>query len=320
MLYYPNISGASPFVTSPAASTPPNQVTIRVPATTANLGPGFDCLGFALDIVDTVTMARSPRGDDLSRLAGEDRQQAELVLLAARRLLTEANSDIGGLTVTCRRQIPLGRGLGSSAAAIVAGVLGANELAGRPLDQEALGRLAAAIEGHPDNSSPCLFGGFQVCAMAGAQLWHIGLPIPPELTAALFIPDFPMPTHETRKLLPETLSRADVVFQTSRAALMVGALATGRFDCFDEATQDRLHQPARGTVFAGMWDLFAAAKGAGALCAYLSGGGPTVLALVDGPADAVVAAMEQKARGSGIGGHGAIAHPANAGAHVVACA
>lgn len=303
---------------SPSRPPHPTQVTVRVPATTANLGPGFDCLGFALDIVDTVTLGCSPRGDDLSGLEGDDRQQAELILLAARRLLAEAKIDIGGLTIACRRQIPLGRGLGSSAAAIVAGVLGANELAGRPFDKETLGVLAASIEGHPDNSSPCLFGGFQVCVMAESQLWHIGLPVPPELAAVLFIPDFPMPTHETRKLLPETSSRADVVFQTSRAALMVGAVAMGRLDCLDVATQDRLHQPARGTVFPGMWELFAAAKAAGSLCAYLSGGGPTVLALVNGSGDAALAAMEQKANALGIGGRGAIARPANAGAQVVA--
>lgn len=296
--------------------TLPRAVTVRVPATTANLGPGFDCLGFALDITDTVTLRRAPGG--AAALRDADRQQGELVLLAARRCFAAAGIAVPDLSVECLRAIPLGRGLGSSAAGIVAGVVAANELAGRPLDLEALGGLAAQIEGHPDNSSPCIFGGFQVALLEGDRLVHLAVPVPAGLAAVLFIPDFAMPTHETRKLIPEALSRADVVFQTSRAALMVGALAQGRLDLLDTATQDRLHQPARGSVFPGMWDLFAAAKEAGAACAYLSGGGPTVMALAGGANGEVVrAAMERTAVRLGIGGESRIARPSVSGATVI---
>lgn len=294
-----------------------NHVRIRVPATTANFGPGFDCMGMALDIFDTVTVRL---GQSDAVVSGPDELQAgyrELVALAARRLYEKAGKTAPELSVACEHCIPIGRGLGSSAAAIAAGVIGANELAGRPLDQEGLVRLAAAIEGHPDNSTPCLLGGFQLCVQDDDDLVHVAVPVPEGLKAVLFIPDFPMPTHETRKLLPEQLSRADVVFQTAHAALIVAALSGGHMEHLRVATQDRLHQPARGTVFPGIWKLFDAALGAGAVCAYLSGGGPTVLALCQDGEERVRAAMEQAARSAGIGGETRIARPSLQGAHVM---
>ena len=263
----------------PSLSTTLRKIEVRTPASTANLGPGFDCMGLALDIYDSVTLSLAEETGELAHQEGLDKQHTDLVLLAARRLYQEIGLTAPELAAVSQRAIPLGRGLGSSAAAIVAGLLGANALAGNPLTQEAVGELAAQIEGHPDNSSPCLYGGFQLCVTAEERLVHLAIPLPAGLNAVLFIPGFAMPTHETRRLLPTELSRGDVVFQTSRAALVIAALATGKVNYLRLATQDRLHQPARGKVFPGMWALFEAALDAGALCAYLSGGGPTVLAL-----------------------------------------
>lgn len=297
-----------------APSGNPHKVRIRVPATTANLGPGFDCLGMALDIFDVVTLTvganAEPEEEDLAR------QYADLVRLAAGRLYQTLELESPALVVATERSIPVGRGLGSSAAAIVAGLLGANRLAGSPMSQESLGELAAAIEGHPDNATPCLYGGFQVCVMEQERLVHLAVPLPAGLQAVLFIPEFPLPTHETRKLLPEELSRADVVFQTSRTALLVAALATDQLEQLHVATQDRLHQPARGTLFPGMWPLFEAAREAGALSAYLSGGGPTVVALTRDSVEHVREAMEQMALKLGIRGEGRIARPTEVGAAV----
>lgn len=302
-----------------------DSVTVRVPATTANLGPGFDCLGLALDIWDEVTLtqyvaqAPSPAG------SSEDHQYQELVRLAAERFYAETGTPQRQHQITCQRAIPLGRGLGSSAAAIIAGVLGANALAGTPLDPEAVGQLAANIEGHPDNSTPCLFGGFQVCVLAERallnqtehRLLHQAVPFPETLGCVLFVPDFALPTHETRKLLPTELSRADVVYQTSRAALLVAALATGNLAHLHEATQDRLHQPARGQVFTGMWALFEAAMSAGAVCVYLSGGGPTVLAVSTGDGTRLERVLGEAARNHGIAGRTLATSPTARGAHLV---
>lgn len=300
------------------------RVQVRVPATTANLGPGFDCMGMALDICDVVTLSPAYRtgrldrpGDPTAAEEGLNRGYAELVQMSAQRLFKEVGSPAPELSIACQHGFPIGRGLGSSAAAIVAGLLGANELAGGPLAQEALVELAAELEGHPDNSTPCLLGGFQLCVSNEGRLVHANVPFPEDLKAVLFIPDFSMPTHETRKLLPEQLSRADVVFQTGRAALLVAALACGRPELLRVATQDRLHQPARGTVFPGMWKLFDAALEAGALCAYLSGGGPTVLALAQSGEERMRAAMERTARSAAIGGETRIARPTLQGAQVV---
>ena len=270
----------------------------------------------ALDIWDEVTLSVASQPPRLA-LGPEERQYRDLVLLAATRCYDEIGVKSPELHVTSMRDIPLGRGLGSSAAAIVAACVAANSLAGAPLDLRALGDLCSKIEGHPDNSTPCLFGGFQVCALAAGQLLHQSVPIPEGLRCVLFIPDFPLPTHETRKLLPEHLSRSDVVFQTSRAALLVAAISAGALEHLREATQDRLHQPARGQVFTGMQVLFEAALEAGALCVYLSGGGPTVLALDRGDGRGIRGALEAAARAHHIGGETRVVLPSAEGAHVV---
>lgn len=294
-----------------------DSVTLRVPATSANLGPGFDCLGIALDIFDTVRLeagAGPAPGQDLKG------QHQALILLAVAKLYERLGRPAQALRVSCDHVIPVGRGMGSSAAAIVAGVLGANALEGSPLSQAEVAELCAQIEGHPDNSTPCLLGGFQASVLEDDKLTGVSVPFPQGLEAALFIPDFPMPTHETRKLLPTQLSRADVVFQVGRTALLVAALATGALDVLRFATQDKLHQPARGQVFSGMFPLFDAALEAGALCAYLSGGGPTVLALTQGSAAGVAVALESEGRRLGVNGEVRVTRPTARGAQVVQAA
>ncbi len=296
------------------STSTPHYVEVQAPATTANLGPGFDCMGMALNIYDRFSLSLEPGAPPTDAL---EQQQTQLVLIAAERLYQVLGQPTPTLTARCSRDIPLGRGLGSSAAAIVAGLLGANTLAGSPLSLEEVGHLAAEVEGHPDNSSPCLYGGFQLCVMDEANLVHVSVPVPENLKAVLFIPDFAMPTHETRKLIPSELSRSDVVFQSSRAALIVAALSSGQVAHLATATQDRLHQPARGTVFPAMWKLFEAARTHGAHAAYLSGGGPTVLALTTEREEEVLRALETAAHAAGIGGEGRVALPTAQGAAVL---
>ena len=288
-------------------------VKIHVPATTANLGPGFDCLGMALDIYDEVTLSLDelPRGG--APASAEDEQYLALVMKAAHHYFKFLGKPVPVLEATCSRQIPVGRGLGSSAAAIVAGLVAADELSGSSQSKEVLAKLATEMEGHPDNAVPCLYGGLQLCVTDDQELVNIALTLPQEVEVALFVPDFALPTHQTRQLLPDSLSRQDVVYQSSRAALLVAAVATGQLDYLRVATQDRLHQPARGKLFPQMSALFDAALGAGALCAYLSGGGPTVAAWTRGAAEPVRSALASRAEALGLKGTAYATKPSAAG-------
>ncbi len=288
-----------------------NSVSVRVPATSANLGPGFDCLGLALDLWATIEVSvdGEPAGDD---------PMAVLALTAARRLYDKAKRDAPkGLSASYEGDIPIARGLGASAVARAGGVLAANVLAGDPLDQEELLVLATELEGHADNSAPALFGGLQVSVIDGDRVLHAASLLPEGLWAVLFVPELRMPTRESRKLLPAHLSRADAVQNTGRAALLVAALAGGRFELLDAATQDSLHQKPRSKLFPAMYPIFEAAKAAGAHCAYLSGGGSTICALATGNQQGIADAMLEAARNRETPGRTILTKPTERGAEVV---
>ena len=322
----------------------PTSVTIRVPATSANLGPGFDCLGLALDIWATITL-------DTSSPPGADDAMASMALIAARRSFEKAGREPPeNLSARCEGDIPIARGLGASAVARVGGVLAANVLTGahtgsRLLDPEDLLAIAADLEGHADNAAPALFGGLQASVIepglpsparakrgrslpspahgggAGGEgsfrVLHVAVPLPNGLHAVLFVPDLHMPTRESRKLLPGHLSRADAVYNIGRAALLVAALAAGRFDLLDAATQDRLHQKPRSKLFPAMFPIFEAAKAAGAHCAYLSGGGSTICALASENQQGIADAMLEAARSRETPGRTIVTKPTDKGAEVV---
>ena len=189
---------------------------------------------------------------------------------------------------------------------------------GGPLDDAQMLTLGAGLEGHADNMAPALFGGLRVVVRDGDRYTHVAASIAPGLKVVLFVPDFEMPTGESRKLLPTTLSREDAVHNIGRAALLVAALARGQWDALDLATQDRLHQPARAKIFPAMPDIFAAAKDAGALCAYLSGGGSTVAAFALDGAERIGEAMRSAGTARGYSGRTMIAHPREAGTEIIA--
>jgi homoserine kinase len=290
----------------------PTSVAVRVPATSANLGPGFDCLGLALDIWATITIALEgppPNSDD---------PMAAMAVSAARRVFDKAGSEPPhGLSARYEGDIPIARGLGASAVARAGGVLAANALAGEPFDREALLAHATDLEGHADNVAPALFGGLQVSVVEGGRVLHVSVPLPDGLSAVLFVPELRMPTRESRKLLPSSLSREDVIYNASRAALLVAALAGGRFDLLDAATQDRLHQKPRSKLFPAMFAIFEAAKAAGAHCAYLSGGGSTICALASDNQQGIADAMLEAARAREVPGNTIITQPTTQGAEVV---
>lgn len=291
----------------------PESVTVRVPATSANLGPGFDCLGMALDLWGTITVTAGQSG-------GEEEPMGHMALVAARAVYERAGKKTPPLAAQYKGHIPIARGLGASAVARVGGVVAANVLAGRPLDREELLAVATALEGHADNAAPAVFGGFQVSVIEEGRVLHTSAPLPRGLYAVLFVPELRMATKESRKLLPDALSRADVVHNTGRAALLVAAMARGRFDLLDAATGDRLHQRARSKLFPGMYDIFAAARDAGAHCAYLSGGGSTICALATAEQERIAEAMFRAAAKRETPGETIITTPAAGGAEVVEAA
>jgi len=288
----------------------PDSATVRVPATSANLGAGFDCLGLALDLWSEVHVWR---GKD-----SEQEPMARMALTAARRAYEKAGqTPPPDLCAHYDGDIPIARGLGASAVARVGGLVAANTLLGGPLTGEQLLELGTELEGHADNVAPALFGGFQVAVVAGDRILHTSAPVPEALRAVLFVPELRMPTKESRKLLPSHLTRADAVHNTGRAALLVAAFAAGRFDLLDAAVDDRLHQPARSKLFPAMYAIFDAAKAAGAHCAYLSGGGSTLCALATGREQAIADAMLEAARAREVAGYTIITKPTQKGAELI---
>jgi homoserine kinase len=212
-------------------------------------------------------------------------------------------------------EIPPARGLGSSASAVVAGLLLADAVSDGALGRERVLALATEIEGHPDNAAPAVYGGLQCAVLDEARVVRVTVPTPAVPDVALFIPNFEMPTHEARAVLPTTYSRADAVFNLSRASLLVAALATGQTDLFDVATRDRLHQPARTRIFPALPSILDAARGAGALGAWLSGAGSTVAAFASATnAHAVADAMAGAGRSLGVTGRAVVTSAGVSGA------
>jgi len=262
-------------------------VRVRVPATSANLGPGFDSFGLALGLYDDVVVrvAESGLAVDVAGEGADDlrRDKRNLVVRAVRAAFDVLGGQPRGLEVVCANRIPHSRGLGSSAGAIVAGILAARELVvGGPdkLPDDAMLRLAAQLEGHPDNVAACLLGGF---TMAWTQVDELGpvsravrLDVDPDLAPVAFVPETKASTAKVRKLLPETVPHADAAANAARAALLVEAL-TRRPDLLLEATRERLHQTQRGPAMPATAALLRSLREEG-VPAVVSGAGPSLLA------------------------------------------
>ena len=294
----------------------PTRITVKVPATTANLGPGFDCLGMALDIWNTVTFTTGAsrfeiegQGERELPVDGRNFVSASFAIPFAR-----AGMSAPDVAVVCRNDIPVGRGLGSSAAAIVAGLLAANELCGRPFTQHRLLEMAAKAEGHADNAAPAMLGGLQVVVEGDDGLVTSAAPLPDDLRAVIFIPDQPVDTNKARLLVPNKIDRADAVYNIGRVGLLVSALAAGDLSLLRTATQDRLHQQPREKVFPAMKNILNAALDAGAAGAFLSGAGSAVLALADSRQMTIGYEMAEAASKSGVSGEFKVTRPSKQGA------
>jgi homoserine kinase len=276
--------------------TAPRQVHVRVPATTANLGSGFDILGLALQLYNVFTMTITsdpgwrvhlPRGTRLPR------DERNLVFRAARALFTHVGVTPPGLYLSLSMHIPLARGLGSSSSAIVGGLLAANQLTGNTVDKATLLGMAVALEGHPDNVTPALIGGLTLSYTVEAQHRYVTLPFPDDLSLIVAIPDFELSTAQARAVLPAQTDRANAIFNCSRTALFVHALHSRQYALLGPAMDDRLHQPHRAALIPGMTAAIAAGYAAGACGVALSGAGPTLLAIAETAPNAVAHALRK---------------------------
>ncbi len=280
-------------------------IVARVPATSANLGPGFDCFGLALGLQNDVTL--EPSGPFGVEIVGEGadslpRDRSNLVARTVNRFFDVIGRPSPSFRLRLTNRIPMTGGLGSSSTALVGGLLVANRLAGDPLGRSDLLQIAAEMEGHPDNVAPAMLGGMVVSVLEGSRLITVPIPIPAGLRGVLFLPRFTTSTREARRLLPSRVSHHDAVFNVGRAALFVAALTSGRLELLHTATQDRLHQPYRQVLFPSMPRLIGSAVEAGALGAWLSGSGSALLALTRGAEEPVAEAFENAARANGVAG------------------
>ena len=283
------------------------------------MGPGFDCLAVALDIWNTATVKvggslRSVQGHG-SELLGNT--YAELVAQSVSIPFQEAGLPEPDISIECHNSIPAAKGLGSSAAAIVAGILAGNELSGAGLDSHTLLRLAIEKEGHPDNVTATARGGCQIVVPSNGEHITAEIPFPEELKTVLYIPNIPRSTSKTRKLLPKTYSAEDAIFNLGRVALLTRALSTGDLNHLNIATQDQLHQPFRIPIYPGIKNVLRAALEAGALGVYLTGSGPSVLALTNGHEMTIGYEMSEAAEKSGLTGELSVTSPTRQGAHFV---
>jgi homoserine kinase len=279
---------------------------IRVPATSANLGPGFDCLGLALNIWNEVTFEPAER--ITYQVTGEG---AEKLNKGSRNLLTKAfalvhemsGKEMRGAKICAHNEIIMSSGLGSSAAAIVSGLFGANEMLGNPLDGRELLKLANVMEGHPDNVAPALFGGLVVSIMAGEEIITRRYEIP-EFTIVIVKPNAFWPTRVARAVLPKSVSRADAVYNIGRTTLVVDALRSGDLELLQKVMDDRIHQTYRLKHIAGGLSAYKIAQQFGA--AALSGAGPSIIAFVphenadQAKTDILKAFEEQRIKAHGI--------------------
>ena len=273
-------------------------VRVKVPASTTNLGPGFDCLGLALKLYNVVQMEKT-RGSKITiEMEGEGkddlpRDKRNIIFPALEAVFERVGEDPKGLRIRQINNIPLGRGLGSSAATRLAGIVGASRLLGAHLSTGEILSLAAQLEGHPDNVAASLLGGLVMVANTPEGFRWVKMDFPASLKVVLVIPEVHVPTRRARNVLPRAIPISDAVFNLSRLGVVLSSLALKKWENLLFATEDKLHQPYREPLIPGMKQVFEAAKGAGARAVFLSGAGSGIAALVDKDEETVAEAMRE---------------------------
>ncbi len=316
-------------VTNWLAELDGRRVTVEVPASSANLGAGYDCLGVALGLFNRVEVEvrgwsrgeieLTVDGEGVEELPADRTNRCVQGIEAALREVRGEMPEGVGWRIEMHNEIPLARGLGSSAAATVAGLVAGNSLLGEPLTSADLLRLATEIEGHPDNAAAALLGGFTVSTVTDDGIEFLRFDAPRDLRAVLFIPELRLSTKDMRAALPADVPLADAVANIGRVAIGVAGLASGRFDLLRVLTVDRIHEPYRAKVYPQLPHLVEAARGAGAIGACLSGAGSTVVAFSDSvrTISRIEGAFGAAAADTDLPGRIAVVSPRNLGAHVV---
>lgn len=260
-------------------------IKVKVPATSANMGAGFDSLGIALGLYNYVYAEEAGNGlnieildDSAQYLAADERN---LVYRSMMAVFDKVSYKPKGIHLKLENNIMITRGLGSSSAGIVGGLIAANKLCGARLSKNELLNIATEIEGHPDNVAPAILGGMTVTARYKDRVFFDKNDIPSDLRFAAFVPDFYLATKLSRSILPKNIAMTDAVFNLSRSALLVSSIMSGKYENLRAAVDDRLHQRYRKKLVPHIDSLFKKAYGAGALGVYLSGAGPTVVAIIN---------------------------------------
>lgn len=261
-------------------------IRVRIPATSANLGAGFDCLGLAVNLYNYIDMAES---DHVEISASDDTwvptTKENMIYSSAAHLYELCGKKLEGLRLVQQNNIPMTRGLGSSSACIVGGLMGANILLGSPFSKAELVDIASDLEGHPDNTTPALLGGIVTAVLENNKVYWVKQEVQSALRLVAVIPDFKLSTVMARECLPTQVSHMDARFNLSRAALFSASLLQGKYDNLRVAVNDRLHQPYRMSLIEHAKEVFDKAYELNAYGVYISGAGPTIMAMVDGKDD-----------------------------------
>ena len=256
-------------------------IEVKVPASSANIGPGFDALGMALNLYNTYRFQELRSGVEINGFENGYNNGENLVYTSMLKTFERIGYSPKGIRIDADARIPISRGLGSSAACILGGVMGANTLAGEPLSKEGIFKLAIDIEGHPDNIGPALYGGLVASIMEGDEVYYNHIDMAKGIKFVAIVPDFTLSTKLSREVLPAQIQYTDGVYNVGRVALLISALSNGRFDLIQYGLNDRLHQPYRGKLIKGFDEVIAKCQELESLGVYLSGAGPTIMAIID---------------------------------------
>lgn len=284
------------------------KVLVKVPATTANLGPGFDALGLALNLWNEAEFACTDDNQIIVTVNGEGKEKLptnadNAIAEAALQIYDLAGKHCSGLRIDCVNRVPLGSGMGSSSAAMLTGMLGANALLGNPFSNERILKLAIETEGHPDNVAPAMLGGLVASIVHEDRVVSMRLPAKANhgsIHATVVLPDFDFPTKQARAILPKQVERADSIYNISRAVLVTEALRTGNLELLGIAMKDSLHQPYRLPLIPGAIAALEAGKDAGAAAVALSGAGPSLIAFSSKTEAGIGAAMKRAFESAGM--------------------
>jgi len=284
------------------------KIHVKVPATTANLGPGFDALGLALNLWNEAFFTHTNDNQIVVKVEGEGARRLpknadNAIAKAALMLYDLVGKSCEGLLIECINRVPLGSGMGSSSAAMLTGMLGANGLLGSPLTNEEILKLAIETEGHPDNVAPAMLGGVVASIIHKERVISMRLPTKANhgpIHATVVLPDFDFPTSQARAILPKQVKRSDAIYNISRAVLVTEALRNGDMKLLGIAMKDSLHQPYRLKMIPGAIEALDAGKAAGASAVALSGAGPSLIAFSPKQDDAIGAAMIEAFNAAGL--------------------